>query len=266
MGRAATKRLVLAVLLLCLTLVAAGQAKPYKTYIQKGNLRVAFWGHIAPRKLPRVGVAPVAVSISANIATLDHAPAPQLQTIKLEINRNGRLDPRGLPVCRFHQIQPASTAKAQRACASAIVGEGTFRANVALPEQSPFPSNGKILAFNGRSHGRPVIFAHIYGTVPLPTSFTLPFEIKRHRAGTYGLILSAHLPRVAAEWGFVKGFSLTLGRRFRYRGKPRSYVSAGCPAPAGFPGSIFALARTAFDFENGERLKSVIVRNCHARG
>jgi hypothetical protein len=266
MGRAATKTLVLAVSLLCLTVVAAGQAKPYKTYIQKGNLRVAFWGQIAPRKLPRVGSAPVSVSISANIATVDHTPAPQLQTIRLEINRNGRLDSRGLPVCHFHEIQPASTAKALHACPSAIVGEGTFRANVALPEQSPFPSNGKIIAFNGRRQGKPAILAHIYGTLPLPTSFTLPFEIKRHRAGTYGLILSAHLPRVAAEWGFVKGFSLTLGRRFSYRGAPHSYVSAGCPAPAGFPGSVFALARTAFDFANGENLKSTLVRNCHARG
>jgi hypothetical protein len=265
MGGAATKRLILAISLLCLTIASAGQAKPYKTYIQKGNLRVAFWGHIAPRKLPRVGVGPVEVSISASIATIDNTPPPQLRTIKLEINRNGRLDPLGLPACRFHQIQPASTVKARRACAPALVGHGSFHANVALPEQSPFPSNGEILAFNGRSHGRPVILAHIYGTEPLPTSFTLPFHIRHHRGGTYGLVLTAHLPQVAAEWGFIKGLSLTLGRRFRYRGELRSYVAAGCPAPAGFPGSVFALARMHFGFDDGETLSSVIVRNCYAR-
>jgi hypothetical protein len=266
MGGATAKRLVLAVSLLGLTVVAAGQAAPFKTYIQKGNLRIAFWGHIAPRKLPRVGVGPVDVSISTSIATIDNSPPPQLRTIKLEINRNGRLDPRGLPACRFHLIQPASTAKARAACSAALVGHGTFQANVALPEQSPFPSNGEILAFNGRSHGKPVILAHIYGTEPLPTSFTLPFHIGHHRAGTYGLVLTAHLPQVAAEWGFIKGFSLTLGRRFRYRGNLHSYVSAGCPAPPGFPGSVFALARMHFGFDDGTTLPSTIVRDCHARG
>lgn len=266
MGGAATKRLILALSLLCLTIVSAGEAKPFKTYIQKGNLRVAFWGHIAPRRLPRVGVAPVSVSVSANIATVDGSPPPQLRTVKLEINRHGHLDPQGLPVCGLRQIQPASTAQARRVCGRAIVGQGSFGANVILPEQSPFPSSGKILAFNGRRHGRPAILIHIYGTLPLPTSFTLPLEVKQRSSGTYGLVLSAHLPHVAAEWGFVKGFSLTLGRRFRVGSTVHSYISASCPAPAGLPGWVFSLARTDFGFENGEELGSIIVRNCNARG
>lgn len=266
MGGAATKRSILAVSLFCLTVASVGDAKPFKTYIQEGNLRIGFWGHIAPRKLPRKGVGPVDVSIATSIATTDRTTPPQLRAIKLEINRNGHLDPRGLPICRLHEIQPASTAKARAVCSPALVGHGTFHANVALPEQSPFPSNGKILAFNGRSHGKPVILAHIYGTLPLPTSFTLPFQVQRRRAGTYGLVLTAHLPRVAAEWGFIKGLSLSLGRRFRYRGTLRSYVSAGCPAPAGFPGSVFPLARMHFSFDDGKMLRSTIVRDCSARG
>lgn len=266
MGRAAAKRLLLGVLLLCLTVAPVSQAGPYKTYIQKGNLRVGFWGHVAPRKLPRLGLAPVSVSISSEIETVDDSTPPQLQTIEVEINRNGHLNPQGLPVCRFRQVQPASTAKALSACRSAVVGEGTFNADVALPEQSPFPSSGRIVAFNGRSHGKPAILAHIYGTLPLPTSFTLPFQIERRQSGTYGLVLTAHLPQVAAEWGSIKGMSLTLGRRFRYRGRSRSYVSAGCPAPAGFPGTSFSLARAHFGFAGGEELRSIIVRACHVRG
>jgi len=265
MGGAATKRLILAVSLLCLAVASVGQAKPIKTFIQQGNLRVGFWGHIAPRKLPRTGTGPVEVSIATSIATTDNTLPPQLRAIKLEINRNGHLDPRGLPVCRYQEIQPASTAKARAACSPALVGHGSFHANVALPEQSPFPSNGRILAFNGRSYGRPVILAHIYGTLPLPTSFTLPFQISHRRAGTYGLVLTAHLPQVAAEWGFIKGLSLNLGRRFRYRGTLHSYVSAGCPAPDGFPGSLFPLARMHFSFDDGKTLHSTVLRDCRAR-
>jgi hypothetical protein len=263
--RAATNRAALTASLLCLAFAFASAAVA-KVYIQKGNVRVAFAGKIAPRKLPRVGSAPVTVSVSANIMTTDRTPPPQLRRIKLEINRSGSLDAQGLPLCRFRRIQPATTTAALDACAGSLVGHGRFRADVALPEQSPFPSNGRILAFNGRMHGKPVILAHIYGTLPLPTSFTLPFEIERHRRGTYGLTLIAHLPHVTAEWGSVHGVSLTLGRLFDYRGRGRSYISAGCPAPAGFPGASFPLTRMAFDFAGGTQLKSVIVRDCHARG
>jgi hypothetical protein len=136
---------------------------------------------------------------------------------------------------------------------------------VALPEQSPYPSDGTILAFNGRFHGRPVIFAHIYGTQPLPTSFTLPFEVKRSATGTYGITLVADLPQVAANWGYVSGFSLVLQRRFRYQGKPRSYIAAGCPAPKGFPGTTFAFAKASFGFEDGKEMRTTLTRSCGVR-
>jgi ATP-dependent Clp protease, protease subunit len=40
------------------------------------------------------------------------------------------------------------------------------------------------------------------------------------------------------EPGFVTGLSLELERRFRYGGRARSYLSAGCLAPAGFPAAV----------------------------
>jgi hypothetical protein len=231
---------------------------------QQGNLRVSFAGRIAPHSLPRVGLAPVAVSLAGEIKTTDGQKPPQLRTISLAINRNGRLDYRGLPRCNFHQIQPATTVEAREACRSSLVGTGTFEANVALPEQSPFPSNGKVLAFNGNLHGKPVIYAHVYGTEPLPTSFVLPFRI-RQGSGAYGTTLLARLPQVAAEWGFVSGVSLTLRRSFTYQGRRHSYLSAGCPAPKGFPGATFSFAKAGFGFEDGRLLSSKLQRSCGVR-
>ena len=95
-----------------------------------------------------------------------------------------------------------------------------------------------------------MIYAHIYGTKPLPTSFTLPFHIREGK-GVYATVLVAELPQVAAEWGFVRGVSLTLQRSFSYRGRFHSYLSAGCPAPRGFPGATFAFARAVFGFGDG---------------
>lgn len=262
MSRGVTKRAALAVAgLLCFSIAAFAQAE----VTQKGTLRVSFGGKIAPHKLPRVGAAPVAVSISGDITTTDNSTPPQLRTITMGINRNGKLDYKGIPNCHFHQIQPASTGEAREACPNSVVGTGSFKASVALPDQSPFPSNGKVLAFNGKLHGQPVIFAHIYGTEPLPTSFTLPFKLKRRSKGTFATILVAQLPRVAAQWGYVSGVSLILQRRFKYRGEAHSYLSAGCPAPKGFPGVSFTFARASFAFEDGNTLTSKMTRSCGVR-
>jgi hypothetical protein len=228
---------------------------------QEGNLRVSFTGGIAPHALPRQGVAPVKVSLGGEIKTTDGTAPPQLRTISLAINRNGRLDYRGLPVCHYHQIQPASTNEAIETCPDSVIGKGAFRANVVLPEQSPFPSAGKVVAFNGTLHGRHVIFAHIYGTEPLPQSNVLAFELSR-TTGTFRTTLTAELPRVAAEWGYVSGVSLTLKRTFTYRGRARSFLSAGCPAPAGFPGATFTFAHASFGFEDGRTLTSNMTRSC----
>jgi hypothetical protein len=251
-------------LALALAPIVLGAALAPAEVTQKGDLRVAFEGKISPRALPRAGTAPVEVTLSGQIATTDQSPPPQLRKIALAINRNGRLDHRGLPACRYHQIQPASTREALAACRRSLVGSGRFKAKVLLPEQSPFPSNGKILAFNGTLHGAAVLYAHIYGVEPLPTSFTLPFAIKRTR-GTYRTTLISRLPRVAAQWGFIDGIDLTLGRRFRRRGRTHSYLSAGCPAPAGFPGAVFPFARASFGFEDGRTLASTLNRSCVVR-
>jgi hypothetical protein len=231
---------------------------------QQGNLRVSFAGKLAPKRLPRTGLAPVAVSLSGEITTTDSSTPPQLERITMAINRHGRLNPTGLPRCRYHQIQPASTGEARRSCRSSLVGQGTFKANVALPDQSPFPSNGRVLAFNGSLHGRPVIYAHIYGTKPVPISQLVVFHVHRIE-GTYRVVLTAELPRVAAEWGYVSGLSLTLKRTYRYRGQERSYLSAGCPAPRGFETAIYPFARAAFGFDDGRVLRSSLTRSCRVR-
>ena len=101
-----------------------------------------------------------------------------------------------------------------------------------LPEQSPFPSEGKIYAFNGYVLGHPVIFAHIYGTEPLPTSFVLPFVV-RHSNGEFATTLVAYLPKVKANWGFITGISLKLNRDFRYKGKDASLPDRLLPGAEG---------------------------------
>ena len=260
-ARAARWAILASLFPLVIALVAAGASA---TVTQQGTLRVKFAGKLSPSRLPRTGLAPVAVSLSGDISTTDHSTPPQLQEITMAINRHGRLNPTGLPRCHFHQIQPASTGEARAACADSLVGTGSFQANVVLPDQSPFPSDGRVLAFNGVLHGRPVIYAHIYGTKPVPISQLITFRIHRIE-GTYRVVLAAELPRVAAAWGYVSGLSLNLRRTFRYRGQPRSYLSAGCPAPRGVNVASYPFARATFGFDDGRTLRSSLSRTCKVR-
>jgi hypothetical protein len=232
---------------------------------QKGSVRVSVQGSLSPTKLPRSGTAPVAISFAGRIRSTSPGDPPQLQKISVALNSHGHLRTDGLSRCRIGHISPSTTSEALAACRASLVGEGHFSANVKLPEQSPFPSAGKILAFNGRLGGRPAVFAHIYGTEPVPTSYVLPFLIKGVN-GTYGTVLEASLPQVTGDWGFVSGISMRLGHSFTVRGKSESYISASCPAPKGFPGVVFPLARTTFSFDGGMRLSSVLSRSCEVAG
>jgi hypothetical protein len=114
-------------------------------------------------------------------------------------------------------------------------------------------------AFNGVYDGRPAIVAHVYGTEPVPTSFTLRF-VPSEGSGELGTTLKASLADVTGEAGYITELSLDLGAT---RGA-RSYLSAGCPAPEGFGSATFDFVRATFDFGN-TRLTSTLARSCKVR-
>ena len=323
-GRTALRSRALAGAAVLAALGAPALALAHATLAQKGTLRVASEGKLSPSSLPRKGAAPVAVSLGAKISTTDGSNPPQLRTISIAINREGRIDRTGLPVCDIHRIQPSTNQEALAACRRSLIGEGRFSAKILLPESSPFPSEGKVYAFNGeigcspaerqlrallgsgaqgshlptgrlwpsrsrtqggwqgertpvrdpraadrgrrdaQCHSRPAILAHVYGTNPLPTSYTLPFAIKATR-GTFGTTLTTSLPQTTGEWGFVTGIQMTLKRKFSYRGQSHSYISAGCPAPKGFSQVPFSLAKASYGFAGQETLTSTVTRTCRAR-
>ena len=148
---------------------------------QRGTVRVTFDGELTPTTLPRTGTAPVKVAVGAKIAGTHGGAPPQLRSISIAINRNGRLSPKGLPVCSIDAIQPSTTADALRACRHSLIGEGSFSAKVLLPQQTPFPSSGKVYAFNGTFQGKPAILAHVFGTEPAPTSGDSPLPDHRRK-------------------------------------------------------------------------------------
>jgi hypothetical protein len=230
---------------------------------QQGHLWVSFDGELTPHALPRTALVPVRAAIGAKIATTDGQDPPQLQRISIAINRNGHFDPVGLPLCGLAEIKTATNASALASCRSSLVGEGHFSANVRFSNQAPFPSEGKVYAFNSRLHGRPAILAHVYGTKPVSNSYVLPFVLKPAK-GTYGAILSATVPQAIGDSGSITGLQLSLGRNFTYRGKRRSYLSGVCPAPKGVYVASFPFARARFTFEE-TTLTSTLTRSCRVK-
>lgn len=234
--------------------------------VQQGNLRVTVLSQVAPFRLPRTGTAPISVFLSGHVDAPQGGLPPQLESMKVEVNRAGLLQARGLPVCSLRQIQPATTQRALRDCGDALVGSGQFWAQIVLPDQGAYRTHGRLLVFNGRRHGRPAIFAQIYTANPFDSSFVVVFSIRKVDHGIYGTELTASLPQSLGTWGYVDRIKLTLKREYRVGGRQLSYFNAGCPAPRGTRLTVYPLARTTLSFANGQRLTANVLKRCAVLG
>ena len=248
-----------ATLAFCATSLAEG----VKT--KRGNVLVFFDGGISPHQLPRIGTAPVTVSIDSSFKAYDGSdPPPQLREIAIGINREGRIFDRGLPTCRLRRIQPTTIEAARKTCGDAIVGHGHVQLRITISGQTPFAFDAPLLVFNAeRSNGHRRLLAQVYGKRP-PSAFVLTFHILPVK-GPFGTLIRTTLPESARRWAYVTHFEMTLGRTYVYRGERRSYVSAGCPAPDGFPGVVYPFARGKFTFAGGQEVVSTLTRDCKAR-
>lgn len=232
---------------------------------ERGDLFIRFRGGISPDALPRRELAPISIDVSGTVKTLSGQRPPALRAIKIELNRGGVLDSRGLPKCHYSELVGSYPGEALENCRDALVGKGTYRANAAFPEQATFPSQGHILAFNGVYEGHEAILAHIYGTEPVPIMRIVVFHIHR-KSGMFGTVLTGQLPDSVNHYGYVVRIALRLFRRYVFHGQLRSYISAACSAPTGFSSASFPFARTSMTFADGRRLSSTLTRSCRVKG
>ncbi len=229
--------------------------------VGKGDLRVGLDGSFTPRALPRLRPVPVTVDFVGAITTTDGRRPPPLRRFELDLNSHGRLSTRGLPTCRATELQSVSSQAALARCRPALVGHGHFRAEVESSEVT-IPSSGRILVFNSRRADRPALLLHLYGVRPVRAAIVLPLAIRHRRGRELGTVLAARVPPLAGGRGSLTQIELTIGRRYRYRGRSRSYLSASCEAPAGLRLAFFRFARGSFFFGNGQKLRTTLTRYC----
>lgn len=212
-------------------LVLAAVAMGSRNVYHSGNLILFDNGGISPTKLPKHESVPVTARIEGEIKTADGSHPPAIQHVEAEIGKTIQVDAVGLPACTLGKIEATSTAAAKRACPDAIVGSGTAEVEVAFPEQAPFSSTGPVVLFNGGVHGKKtIVYLHAYVSVPAPTAVIVPAELTPIHDGLYATRLVASVPKIAGGAGSATKFRLQIGRRFTYKGKKQSFVSASCPA------------------------------------
>lgn len=244
----------------------AGSAYATAATVQSGGLRITALAQLKPYKLPREEPAPIAVFIAGHLQATTGGVPPQLQRLRIDVNRHGLLQSQGLPVCQIPQVQPASTQRALANCQEALIGSGQFWANIVLPDQGAYRTQGRLLIFNGKERGKPVILAHIYTSHPFNSSFVIPFAMRQIHKGPYGTRLSASLPSALGSWGYLDRIKLTLRRKYTYKGRRLSYFNAACPAPKGAKRASFPLALATFSFAGRPSLSATVNKTCGVRG
>lgn len=227
-----------------------------------GNLIASLSGEIRPHFLPRLRSVPIAIDLSSDFSTSDGSRLPQLRKISLAVGRRGKLSREGLPVCAAARVRATNWRQAMRACGPALVGHGHLEAEVAIGVQKPFAMKARILAFNSRlENGGLAMLADVHSEAP-PVSFTMPFVTSMGKGRT---VLTAKLPEAAGKWAHVTHFDLTLERRYRFQGKPRSFLSGRCSVPKGFTGIVFPLAEATYSFAGGRRVLARATRGCSVK-
>jgi hypothetical protein len=248
---------VLAFVALALATVPAGAERS-----QQGNVIVTINGGIKPRKLPRRERKPVTVYLSGGVRTSDRSPIPRVNWLKLELAWRGVMFTRGLPVCPRNQVADRNSRQAMDACRGSLVGRGQLSAQVFVPNQKPFRVKANLLAFHGKTEaGRPAVWAHAYTSDP-PSAFVIPFTVRNEEHRT---ILISTIRRSVGPWPHVANFQVEVSRRFRYRGKSRSYLSASCPVPRNFTAGFLSFARATYAFAGGDQIVTESVRSCRVR-
>lgn len=195
-----------------------------------GNICVTDDGGISPSKLPKRGSAPITAWLNGEVETRDGSHPPALKSLGMDIDKTIDIDAVGLPTCRAGQILSRTSAAAKKACGGAIVGSGKGEVEVAFAEQIPFRSTGPVVLFNGGVQGRTTtVLLHAYVNVPAPTAIVTKATVTRIHRGRFGLHIDTRLPKIAGGAGSVTMFDLKVGRRYTYKGRKKSYLTANCP-------------------------------------
>jgi hypothetical protein len=235
-------------------LIAAGAQA---ALVETGNIVLRADGSFEPRALFKGRFSPISFEGFFSIGAKDGGKPVALDRVVVSFDRDGRLGVTGLPVCAPEQVASLGTEEARQLCRGAIVGTGRIDALVALPE-GLVPASSPLTIFNGPRQGaNPTVVLHAFTTVPATQYYAIVVPIEKQR-GEFRYRATLDVPPIAAGLGAITRVEVEIGRRFRFGGKPRSYVSARCSD---------GILRTSggFTFEDGTIIEGAVEKFCRGR-
>jgi hypothetical protein len=213
--------------------------------------------NITPNKRSATKPTPATLSVATatgNETTENHVPSPAVRAI-VDFPKGLSVFSKGFPTCAAGKIQSTSTEVAKEECKKAIIGSGSGTADLVVGSKV-FPVSTTITAFNGAPQGgKPVILLHTYSQSPVQTTLILFGVIKNFNKQGFGTRLDVSIPLIAGGQGAITSFKVKVFKKYFYKGKQRSYISATCPTKAW-------KARGEFDFKDGESLTPVAKGKC----
>jgi hypothetical protein len=226
--------------------------------VRTGNLVLTADGGFTPLKLPRNRFAPIDFKGHANVHAVDGGVPAPLQKLVLYFDHDGRLSAGGLPSCDPAQLIELTPTEARERCRDAIVGTGNVDVEIAREGAPPLPASSPITLFNGpRLNGGPTVILHARTTEPATQTFVIEIPIER-RPGQFRYRATIEIPPILGGRGSIVHLDAEVGRRYRYRGREHSYVSARCRD------GVFR-TRGRFTFGDGTVIDGSVEKGCQAR-
>lgn len=213
---------------------------------------------IGPKKLSKTKPTPATLEVTTKVTngtTPGGVPVPATRVV-VDFAKGAKLFTKGLPTCTAGQLQSVSTEVAEQNCKGAIIGKG--KAAALLPVGTKiFPVDQTVTAFNGAPQGgKPVVLLHSYGLTPVQTTLVLVGVVSNYNKEGFGPRLDVNVPLIAGGAGALTDFNVKIDKKWKYKGKSVSFVSATCP------NNKKLKARGAFTFKDGEVITALSSQSC----
>jgi hypothetical protein len=240
------------------TAIAASVAIAGPTVAGKDGNTQSIDGLIAPKALSKTVFTPGSLTVTTKTASTTAAngvPSPAVHVV-LDFDKNAKIFTKGVPTCDPAKLQNTSTEIAVQQCGKAKIGSGTAAALLPVGAKV-YPVAQTVTAFNGvPKGGKPVIILHTYGTTPLQTTLVLVGTVSNFNKEGYGPRLDLEVPLIAGGTGALTDFKVTIAKKYKFKGKQQSFISAKCP------NSKKLKARAAFTYNDGETLTAFATQSC----
>jgi len=213
---------------------------------------------IAPKKLGKKSFTPASLEVTtalSNSTVKDGVPIPTTDVL-IDFDKNVKIFTKGVPTCSASTLQNVSTEIALQKCGSAKIGSGSATALLRVGS-NVYTVNQTVTAFNGTPEGgKPVVLLHTYGTTPIQTTLVLIGRVSNYNKEGYGPRLDVEVPLIAGGEGALTYFNAKIGKNYKYKGQPVSYISAKCPS------SKKLKYRSVFTFHDGQTSDPTYQQSC----